>query len=91
MVIGIVEVGLVVEQVMVVEKMNFVVDFAGIVDKETITEDMVVGMTVGRDVGMVVGMDVGIIDFHNNILSNLEKFRLVLPRKPIFPRNRRIP
>ena len=61
MVTGVAEV-----QVIVIEKMNFVVDFAGIVDKETITEDMVVGMTVGRVVGMFA--------FHNNILSNLEIF-----------------
>ena len=65
MVVGVVEVGLVVVQVMVVEEMNFVVDFAG-TNKEKIVEDMVVGMTVGRVVGMFA--------FHNNILSNLEIF-----------------
>ena len=57
MVSGFVKVGLVVVQVLVVEKMNFVVDFTGIVDKEKIVEDMVVGM----------------IHFHNHIFSSLKK------------------
>ena len=85
MVIGVVEVGLIMVQVMVVEKMNFVVDFAGIVDKEKIVEDMVVGMNVGRVVDMVVGMNVGRVfdmvvgrvvgrfDSHKHVLANLEK------------------
>ena len=80
MVTGIVEVGLVVVQVMVVEKMNYVVDFAEIVDKEKIVEDMVVGMTVGRVVGMVFGRVVGMVVgrvvgrffSHKHILANLE-------------------
>ena len=71
------EMGLVLQQVMVFEKMDFVVDFAEIVDKEKIVEDMVVGMTVGRvvgmDVSMAMGRAIGMFDSHKHILSNLEK------------------
>ena len=63
MVVEIVEVGLVVVQVMIAENMNFVVDSAGIVDKERV----VVG------IGMVVGMAIGMADFHKHILTNLEE------------------
>jgi hypothetical protein len=59
MVVEIVEVGLVLVQVVIAENMNFVVDYAGIVDKER----FVVG------IGMVVGMD----DFHKHILTKIEE------------------
>jgi len=62
MVAGVVEVGLVVVQVVIAENMNFLVDSAGIVDKERV----VVG--IGKSIGMAIGMDY----FHKNILSNLE-------------------
>jgi len=67
MVVGVVVVVLVVVQVVIAENMNFVVDSAGIVDKEKV--GMVFGMVVGRTVGMAVGRD----DFHENILANLEE------------------
>jgi hypothetical protein len=54
-------------QVVITENMNFVVDFAGIVDKDK------VGMAVGMDVDMVVGMAVGMDDFLENTLANLEE------------------
>ena len=59
MVAGVVVVGLVVVQVVITKNMNFVVDSAGIVDKEK--------------VGMVVGMAVGMDDFLKHTLANLEK------------------
>ena len=64
---GVVVVGLVVVQVVIIENMNFVVDSAGIVDKEKV--GMVVGRVVGRAVGRAVGMD----DLHEHILANLEE------------------
>jgi hypothetical protein len=63
MVVGVVVVGLVVVQVVITENMNFVVDFAGIVDKEK------VGMAVDMAVGMVVGM----ADFLEHTLANLQE------------------
>jgi hypothetical protein len=67
MVDGVVVVGLVEVQVVMTESMNFVVDSAGIVDREKV--DMAVDMIVGKAVGMAVGMD----DFLEHILANLEK------------------
>jgi hypothetical protein len=67
MVVGVVVVGLVVVQVVIAENMNFVVDSAGIVDKEK------VGMAVGMVVDMVVGMVVGMDDFLEHTLTNLEE------------------
>jgi hypothetical protein len=59
MVVGVVVVGLVAVQVVITENMNFVVDSAGIVDKE--------------NVGMVVDMAVGMDDFLEHTLANLEE------------------
>jgi hypothetical protein len=59
----VVVVGLVVVWVVITENMNFLVDSAGIVDKEK------VGMAVGMVVDMVVGMD----DFLEHTLVNLEE------------------
>jgi hypothetical protein len=59
MVAGVVVVGLVVVQVVIIENMNFVVDFARIVDKDK--------------VGMVVSMAVGMADFLEHTLANLEE------------------
>ena len=59
MVVGVVVIGLVVVQVVITENMNFVVDYAGIVDKEK--------------VGMVVDMVVGMADFLEHTLANLEE------------------
>jgi hypothetical protein len=63
MVAGVFLVGLVVVQVVVAENMNFVVDSAGIVDKEK------VGMVVGMDVDMAIGM----ADFLEHTLANLKE------------------
>jgi hypothetical protein len=59
MVSGVFLVGLVVVQVVITKNMNFVVDFAGTIDKEK--------------VGMTVGMTVGMADFLENTLANLEE------------------
>ena len=71
MVAGVFVVGLVVVQVVITENMNFVVDSAGIVDKEKV--GMVVDMDVGMAVDMVVGMAIGMADFLENTLTNLEE------------------
>jgi hypothetical protein len=63
MVAGVVVVGLVVVQFAITENMNFVVDYAGTVDKEK------VGMVVDMVVGMVVCMG----DFLEHTLTNLEE------------------
>jgi hypothetical protein len=63
MVAGVVVVGLVVVQVVIIENMNFVVDSAGTVDKEK----------VGMAVDMAVGMAVDMVDFLEHTLANLEE------------------
>jgi hypothetical protein len=63
MVAGFVVVGLVEVQVVITENMNFVVDSAGIVDKEK----------VGMAVDMAVGMAVDMVDFLEHTLANIEE------------------
>ena len=71
MVAGVVVVLLVVVQVVIAENMNFVVDSAGIVDKDKV--GMVVGRVVGMAIGMIVDMAVGMDDFHKHILTKIEE------------------
>jgi hypothetical protein len=97
MVTGVVVSKLVVVQVVIAKNMNFVVDSAGIVDKEKVgmivgrVVGMVVDMAIGMVVDMVVDIDVGMVDFLEHILPILEKVVLVLLRRPSFPRHGCIP
>jgi hypothetical protein len=86
MIARVVVVGLVVVQVVIAENMNFVVDYARIVDKEK------VGMVICRVVGMDVDMAVLVWLISLSIPSpNLRRLVLVLLRRPRFPRHGCIP
>jgi hypothetical protein len=75
MVVGVVVVGLVEVQVVVAESMNFVADFAGIVDKgkADMATDKAVDMIVDKAVDMVVGKAADMADFLEHTLANLEE------------------
>jgi hypothetical protein len=79
MVVGVVVVGLVEVQAVVAERMNFVADSAGIVDKgkadmaADIAVDKAVDMIVGKAADIAVGKAADMDDFLEHTLANLEE------------------